>query len=104
MSFDLVDVFDAWIADRKLSRRQLAFLHQCHEQTMETVGCGLPMTAGWMYCSELDLPQGSQWGHCTAELLDFLRPRKGISRLAELLREQLECGEIEEDFYDCFDR
>ena len=107
MTFDLVDVFEEWMCsdDRsRLSRRKLAFLESAHTEALELVGIGKPMIASSFFSDELDLPFGCYWNHLTADLLDFIRPRKGISRLTELLQLQLQHGEIEQDFYDCFER
>jgi hypothetical protein len=101
MNNDLIEeVFDAWVADRKLSRRKLAFLETAHNQTMEVMlsSCGLsPDVAPGGLCSELDLPQGSYWCQLVAELLDHLKPlEEQPSRLVELNDALVELGLLEE--------
>ena len=63
-------IFEDWIADRKLSRRKIAFLKQVHQ--MNLYGDGLPSICPSYFSSELDLPNGSYWSLVVADLLDFL--------------------------------
>lgn len=91
------EVFDAWVADRKLSRRKLAFLETVHSQTMEGVwGCS-PDIAGSHLCSELEMPAGSYVCQLVAELLDHLKPlEQPPSRLVELNNALVDAGVLEE--------
>ena len=66
----LESVLEDWIADRKLSRRKIAFLKQVHQ--MNLYGDGLPSICPSYFSSELDLPNGSYWSLVVADLLDFL--------------------------------
>ena len=66
----LESVLEDWIADRKLSRRKIAFLKQVHQ--MNLYGDGLPSTCSSYFSSELDLPNGSSWSLVVADLLDHL--------------------------------
>ena len=66
----LESVLEDWIADRKLSRRKIAFLKQVHQ--MNLYGDGLPSICPSYFSSELDLPDGSYWSLVVADLLDFL--------------------------------
>ncbi len=99
MRNDLIEeVFDAWVADRKLSRRKLAFLEEVHSQTMEMIGSCIPDIAGGHLCSELDMPQGSFVCQLVAELLDHLKPlEEPPSRLVELNDSLVELGLLEEE-------
>jgi len=92
MFSDVSDVVEAWIADRKLSRRKLAFLRTVFDQGMESISRGVhPPTAGGIYCEELELPHGSSWLEVVASLLDHLEPRPTCpSRLAEARDELVE--------------
>ena len=66
----LESIFEDWIADRKLSRRKIAFLKQFHQ--MNLYGDGLPSICPSYFSSELDLPNGSYWSLVVADLLDYL--------------------------------
>ena len=66
----LESVLEDWIADRKLSRKKIAFLKQFHQ--MNLYGDGLPSICPSYFSSELDLPNGSYWSLVVADLLDFL--------------------------------
>ena len=66
----LESVLEDWIADRKLSRKKIAFLKQVHQ--MNLYGDGLPSICPSYFSSELDLPDGSYWSLVVADLLDFL--------------------------------
>ena len=68
--FNLKSVLEDLIADRKLSRRKIAFLKQVHQ--MNLYGDGLPSICPSYFSSELDLPDGSYWSLVVADLLDFL--------------------------------
>jgi hypothetical protein len=102
MRNDLIEeVFDAWVADRKLSRRKLAFLEEAHGRTMELMVSSSslsPDVAPGGLCSELELPQGSYWCQLVAELLDHLKPLdQAPSRLGLLNKELVELGLLEEE-------
>ena len=97
MNNDLIEeVFEAWAADRKLSRRKLAFLETVHNQTMEIIGsCSPDIGPGWV-CSELEMPQGTYLCQLVAELLDHLKPvEEPPSRLAELNDSLIDLGLLE---------
>ena len=66
----LESILEDWIADRKLSKRKIAFLKQVHQ--MNLYGDGLPSICPSYFSSELDLPNGSYWSLVVADLLDFL--------------------------------
>ncbi len=66
----LESIFEDWIADRKLSRRKIAFLKQNHH--MNVYGDGLEKICPSYFSSELDLPNGSYWSWVIADLLDHL--------------------------------
>ena len=66
----LESVLEDLIAERKLSRRKIAFLKQVHQ--MNLYGDGLPSICPSYFSSELDLPNGSYWSLVVADLLDFL--------------------------------
>jgi hypothetical protein len=97
MNNDLIkEVFETWVADRKLSRRKLAFLETVHDQTMEVLGSCSPDIADGFTCSELEMPQGSFWCELVAELLDHLKPLdEAPSRLATLTDALVELGHLE---------
>ncbi len=58
------------IADRKLSRRKIAFFKQVHQINLN--GHGLPSICPSYFSYELDLPDGSYWTFIVADLLDHL--------------------------------
>ena len=66
----LESVLEDWIANRKLSRRKIAFLKQVHQTNL--YGDGLPSICSSYFSSELDLPNGSSWSLVVADLLDHL--------------------------------
>jgi hypothetical protein len=85
-------VIDDYLADNKLSRRKLAWLEQVYDRALASIeaACSIDI-AGSIYCSELELPQGSYWCQCIAAALDFIKPERdsiGRSRL-DLLNDRL---------------
>lgn len=101
-------LIDDFIADGKLSRRKLAYLDQWYDRCVEE----LPMAwsfdiAGSMYCTEMEIPQGSYWCQVAAAVLDFLSPRSredGGSRLVEITKELSLCGHIDPEDLEWLDR
>ena len=81
-------VFEDWIADKKLSRRKLAWLEATYRDFMHTMqreGAFSPTVApSWMR-DELDSKHLIYEIQCVADLLDFLKPKKeGITREQEI--------------------
>ena len=81
-------VFEDWIADKKLSRRKLAWLESEFRNSMwvlDRENCLSPKVApSWMR-DELDAKHLIFEIQCVADLLDFLKPKKaGISREQEI--------------------
>ena len=93
MFSNVSDVVEAWIADRKLSRRNLAFLRTVFQQMTEW-NCFPPyrdyQVADGLCCEELDLPRGSSWLEVIASLLDHLDPRPSTPCRLEEVMELLE--------------
>ena len=88
-----------WYADKKLSRRKIAFLEQSHERLIEgEIGLVTSFSiADGFYADELDLPSGSYWVQLQADLLDHLKPEKTHwTRLFELNRLLFEFGHLDE--------
>ncbi len=78
-------IFEDWIADRKLSRRKIAFLETIHSQTVNSLNygsCSPSIAPQWMI-SELDGDHFIYECQCIAELLDFLKPRGESKQLRE---------------------
>ena len=83
-------IFEDWIADKKLSRRKIAWL----ETDLEDFFCQMdrdfaepysPTVAPSWMTSELDHPEIVYKVQCMADLLDFLKPKRaGISRLEKI--------------------
>ena len=92
-------IVDSWIADRKLSEKDLDYLQQEYEKGLPSVPAAVClMTAGDTYCQDLDLSVGSYWLQLIASLLDQLRPTKDIWTRLNFLNKELETyGFIEED-------
>ena len=68
-------VLDDYIADNKLSRRKRAYLQAVFDRTIDSIEEAVSLDiAGSIYCSELELPQGSYWCQCVAAALDFMTP------------------------------
>lgn len=89
--FNLADLAEHWIADRKLSEDAIEWLRGEFNELTSTGGW-LPMIAPGHYCSELELPQGSTWPEVLASLLDAcLNFREGVQPLTHLqtIREYL---------------
>ncbi len=68
----LESVLEDWIADRKLSRRKIAFLKQVHQ--MNLYGDCLPSISicSSYFSFELDLPNASCWSLVVTDLLHHL--------------------------------
>lgn len=72
-------VLEDWIANRKLSRRKIAYLEQFHQQNLhgavkDMIGF-LPIAPAHI-CEAMEVPRGcSMWGVVT-ELLDFIESEK----------------------------
>ena len=92
-------VVEDWIADRKLSRRKIAFLELEYQRGIEAVTESSSFDiAGSIYCQELDLPTGSYWIQVMADLLDHLRPTNDIWTRLNFLNEALVChGHLERE-------
>ncbi len=67
--FDLVDVFETWVADRKLPKAMEAFLAEEHQRNIDEPPYSPPIAPS-NYCAELELPRGSTWPEVVASLLD----------------------------------
>ena len=98
---DVNDVLELWAAERKLSRRKLAFLETVHNQTMECIGRvnALDLASGHL-ASELDLPTATYICQLVAGVLDFLKPVAGEhkhARLAEITEALVEFGHLDAD-------
>jgi hypothetical protein len=78
----IADVLDAWIADKRLARRKLAFLKsvytQQHHALLSAEETQFLDIADSLYCEELDLPPGSPVVAVVAALLDHLEPWEPI--------------------------
>ena len=101
-------IIEDYLAENKLSRRKLAYLEQEFERLMDSITevCFLNI-AGGLYCSELEIPQGSYWCQCIAAALDFLKPDRdeaGFDRLTRLNNELVLCGHIDPEDADAFER
>lgn len=97
------DVLELWVAERKLSRRKLAFLETVHQQTMECMSPSYgPWIAGQSLSSELDRPEAVYTCQLVADLLDFLKPIPGEphKRLADVTQALMECNLIEKEQAD----
>ena len=101
-------VIDDYIADNKLSRRKCAYLEMVFENIMETISQAYSFDmAGSYYCSALELPQGSYKCQCIAAALDFVKPdrdRLGRDRLTRLNNELVECGYLDPEDADAYER
>ena len=86
-------VINDYIADNKLSRRKHAYLRAIFERTIFSIDEAVSLDiAGSIYCSELELPQGSYWCQCVAAALDFMTPSSELlsdGRRLDLLNERL---------------
>ena len=72
-------IIEAWIADRKISRRKHAYLRQLHEQHVyneEMQVCPIYMIAPYYICDELEIDHVSNYCYVLAEFLDFLESEK----------------------------
>ena len=69
MDWTIENVLEGWIADRKISRRKLAFLQQMHNLNVSSGG--EPLICPNHISTELDLPNGSSWPLVIAEFLDY---------------------------------
>lgn len=81
--YDLADIVETWAAEKELSKEMEEFLWREHEANLSELVVSPPI-AGGMYCSELDLPQGSTWPEVVAALLDALTGRPTEERLIEV--------------------
>lgn len=73
-SQEIAEVFDCWIADRRLSRRKKAFLNTVYEQMEDGLTSCSPDIAGSEYCGSVDLPAGCFTIQVVASILDALEP------------------------------
>ncbi len=69
MNFDLDEITEAWIADRRLPKAVIQQLKEAHQEHVSGES-GVPYIAPGNYCSELELPPGSTWSEVIASLLD----------------------------------
>ena len=69
MNFDLDEITEAWIADRRLPKAVIQQLKEAHQENCAGVS-SVPYIAPGNYCTELDLPEGSTWPEVIASLLD----------------------------------
>ena len=79
MEWTVETVLEDWVANRKLSRRKIAFLEQFHQHQLHgAVGdmIGFLPTAPAHICKALDLNEGCTWWWVVAELLDFIESEK----------------------------
>ncbi|MBE9172727.1 hypothetical protein IQ216_06385 [Cyanobium sp. LEGE 06143] len=92
----VIDVLDVWIADRRLSRRKLAFLETVYDQALEDIPQAYSVDiAGHDYCSELDLPSGSLFPLVVAGVLDHLKPLdEAPCRLVEMAEKLVRCQHL----------
>lgn len=81
--FDLVDVFETWVADRELPKTMRAFLADAHQENLDEPP-GFPSIAPASCCAEMELPQGSTWPEVVASLLDALTGRPTWEHLREV--------------------
>lgn len=98
---DVIDVLELFVAERKLSRRKLAFLETVHQQTLASIDriCS-PHAAGQFLASELDLPQAHFTCQLVADVLDFLNPLPDEgkrARLIEITEALVKTGHLEPD-------
>lgn len=99
-TLDVSEILEHWVADRKLSRRKLAFLETVHEQTMDSSGSCSFDIAGSLLCSSLDMPKAVYTCQLVAGLLDFVKPLPNEpkhARLIELTEALVDCGQLEQD-------
>jgi hypothetical protein len=99
----VIELFDEWIAGRRLSVRKLACLQNAYAQASEGLyGCALD-TCGQIYCSELDLPPGSATVQVIAALLDHLDPLpEPPRRLVEVTEAMVDAEHIDRETADAF--
>lgn len=81
--FDLVDVVEAWVAERQLPKAMQAFLAEEHQRSLDEPAWSPPIAPA-NYCTELDLPEGSTWPEVVASLLDALTGRPTWEHLREV--------------------
>lgn len=95
MNFDLSDVLEQGIVDRKLSRRKLAFLENTYEEFSPYYG---PRAGSGWESGELDIPGAHYEIQQVAALLDFLKPlpEHRHQRLIEITDLLVANGYIEE--------
>ncbi len=82
--FDLENLVDQWIADRKLSADAIEWLRG---EFNELTGMGIiesPSIAPANVCTELDLERGSTWLEVLASLLDASFADDSASHLREI--------------------
>ena len=87
MDWTIKDVLEGWIADRKISRRKLAFLKQMHN--INVASGGEPLICPNHISSELDLPNGSSWPDVIADFLDY---QEGLKLGHTVTKHKLELG------------
>ena len=90
-------ILDGFLFNGKVSKKKLDYLETEFDQGLQAVPEAVSlMTAGYEYCSELDLPAGSYWIQVIAELLDHLRPTNSYwTRLNKLNNELSYYGHLE---------
>jgi hypothetical protein len=81
--FDLVDVFETWVADRELPKAMRAFLADAHQENLDEPP-GFPSIAPSSICAEMELPWGSTWPEVVASLLDATTGRPTWEHTREL--------------------
>ena len=99
----VIELFDEWIASRRLSPRNLACLQNAYDQVAEGLhGCSLD-TCGQIYCAELDLPPGSATVQVIAALLDQLDPLpEHPRRLVQVTEAMVDAEHIDRETADAF--
>ncbi len=100
------EVIESFIADRKLSRRKLAFLETVYNQTVtEGLHGYSPDFCSGHTAGCLDVGGAAYVIQLVATLLDFLKPLEGPhTRLIETTEELVEAGHIEREVADAFYR
>ena len=99
----VIELFDEWIASRRLSSRKLAFLQNAYNQVSGGLH-GLALnTCGHIYCAELDLPQGSATVQVIAALLDHLDPvPEHPRRLVQVTEAMVDADHIDREQAEAF--
>ncbi|MCP9798908.1 hypothetical protein KBY81_15090 [Cyanobium sp. Lug-B] len=87
------DVIESWIADRRLSRRQKAFLNEVYDRREVAEAASFNLCPRFE-ATELDVPEATYWIQLVATVLDFEDPREGVVRYDEVTQELEDYGHL----------